>query len=241
MALGGINHHKNLTIHQAQNTRNNRNTKMEYDTPSSSRSTAAGNAFHDKDKPNVRRIENSIFFSDRITYQSVHELNYLLHQVEADILDDVKIAEADVKKTKAKMIEVVVEPKPIILYLTTHGGLVHAAFSVVDTIRSLRVPVHTVVSGYVASAGTLISLAGKRRFVTPNSFMMIHEIRSGFWGRYSDVRVEHENMSKLMEHIIRYYLDKTRISRERLTEMLRVDTDLSATECLEMGLVDVVG
>jgi ATP-dependent protease ClpP protease subunit len=71
--------------------------------------------------------------------------------------------------------------------------------------------------------------------------MMIHEIRSGFWGRYSDVRVEHENLTKLMEHITRYYIDKTRITRERLAEMLRTDTDLNATECLELGLVDVVG
>lgn len=215
---------------------------MEYDTPSVCRSSgAATNAFHDKEKPNIRRLENSIYFSDRITYQTVHELNFLLHQVESEILDDVKTAEADTKKSKSKMVDVVIEPKPIILHITTHGGLVHAAFSVVDTIRSLRVPVNTVVSGYVASAGTLISLAGKRRFITPNSFMMIHEIRSGFWGRYSDVRVEHENMTKLMDHITRYYMEKTKLTRERLADMLRTDTDLNATECLELGLVDVVG
>jgi ATP-dependent Clp endopeptidase proteolytic subunit ClpP len=214
---------------------------MEYDSCAATSRSGVTNAFHDKEKPNIRRLENSIYFSDRITYQTAHELNYLLHQVESEILDDVKLAEGDSKKSKAKMIDVIIEPKPIVLYITTHGGLVHAAFSVVDTIKSLRVPVNTVVSGYVASAGTLISLAGKRRFITPNSFMMIHEIRSGFWGRYSDVRVEHENMSKLMEHILRYYSDKTRITRERLTEMLRIDTDLNASECLEHGLVDVIG
>jgi ATP-dependent Clp endopeptidase proteolytic subunit ClpP len=216
---------------------------MEYESYSAAATTrsCATNAFHDKEKPNIRRLENYIYFSDRITYQTVLELNFMLHQVESEIMDDVKLAEGDAKKTKAKMIDVVIDPKPIILHITTHGGLIHAAFSVVDTIRSLRVPVHTVVSGYVASAGTLISLAGKRRFITPNSFMMIHEIRSGFWGRYSDVRVEHENLTKLMEHITKYYVDKTRITRERLAEMLRTDTDLNATECLELGLVDVVG
>jgi ATP-dependent Clp endopeptidase proteolytic subunit ClpP len=214
---------------------------MEYDSCAPAARSGATNAFHDKEKPNIRRLENTIYFSDRITYQTVLELNFMLYQVESEIMDDVKLAEGDAKKTKAKMINVVIEPKPIILHITTHGGLIHAAFSVVDTIRSLRVPVHTVVSGYVASAGTLISLAGKRRFITPNSFMMIHEIRSGFWGRYSDVRVEHENLTKLMEHITRYYIDKTRITRERLAEMLRTDTDLNATECLELGLVDVIG
>lgn len=190
-----------------------------------------------KEHSNIKRVENMIYFSDRITYDSAHHLNILLKQCELDILDDLKDAEDYAKKSKTKHAVILVEPKPIVLVLTTHGGLVHAAFSIVDTIQSLRVPVNTVVSGYVASAGTLISLAGSKRFITPNSFMMIHEIRSGFWGRYSDTRVEYENITKLMEHVVKYYLDKTRIPKEKLTEMLRTDNDLNATECLELGLV----
>ena len=191
----------------------------------------------DKEHSNIKRIENMIYFSDRITYDSAHRLNILLKQCELDILDDLRDAEDYAKRSKMKHAVLLVEPKPIVLVLTTHGGLVHAAFSIVDTIQSLRVPVNTVVSGYVASAGTLISLAGAKRFITPNSFMMIHEIRSGFWGRYSDTRVEYENITKLMEHVVKYYMDKAKIPKERLTEMLRTDNDLNAAECLELGLV----
>lgn len=191
---------------------------------------------------NLRHVDNTIYFSDRITYESAHELNILLKVFEKDILDDVEKVEAVARKEKTKFVSVKVEPKPIILVLTTHGGLVHAAFSVVDTILSLRVPVHTVVSGYVASAGTLISLAGKRRLILPNAFMMIHEVRSGFWGRYSDHVVEHTNITKLMDHIIKYYTEQfvKPITREKLLDMLKHDNDLSAAECLELGLVDAV-
>jgi ATP-dependent Clp protease protease subunit len=94
------------------------------------------------------------------------------------------------------------------------------------------------VLGYVASAGTLISLAGTKRFITPNSFMMIHEIRSGFWGRYSEARAEYENVTKLMDHVTQYYLEKTPLTRERLTALLKTDTDMNARECVEMGLVE---
>jgi len=190
---------------------------------------------------NIKRIENTIYFSDRITYHTAHQLNTMLKTCELDILDDVKEAEDAAKKSKAKYAVLRIEPKPIRLMLSTHGGLVHAAFSVVDTIQSLAVPVHTVVSGYVASAGTLISLAGTKRFITSNSFMMIHEIRSGFWGRYSDARAEYDNITKLMDHITTYYVGRTKITRERLREMLRSDTDLTAAEALELGLVDSVG
>ncbi len=185
----------------------------------------------------MKRIDNTIYFSDRISYETAHHLNILLKQCEQDILDDVKDAEEYIKKSKLRNVNISTDPKPIVLNLTTHGGLVHAAFSVVDTIQSLRVPVNTVVRGYVASAGTLISLAGTKRIITPNSFMMIHEIRSGFWGRYSDTRVEYENITKLMEHVTKYYMEKTKITKEKLTEMLRADNDLNATECLELGLV----
>ena len=189
---------------------------------------------------NIKRIENTIYFTDRINHHTAHQLNTLLKTCELDILDDIKEAEDAAKKSKAKYATIRVEPKPIRLVLSTNGGLVHAAFSVVDTIQSLAVPVHTIVSGYVASAGTLISLAGAKRIVTPNSFMMIHEVRSGFWGRYSDARNEYENITKLMEHIITYYVSRTKLTRDRLREMLRSDTDLTAADALEYGLVDTI-
>lgn len=189
---------------------------------------------------NIKRIDNSIYFSDKITYETCHQIVCLLRTMEADILDDLKTVEVDTKKSKSKYIEVKIEAKPINLYLTTMGGTIHGAMTVVDTIKSLKVPVHTYVSGYVASAGTLISLAGKQRFITPNSYMMIHEIRSGTWGKFSELRVEHENVTKLMEHIIKYYVEHTKLTQEKLTEMLRTDTDLAADACLSYGLVDTI-
>lgn len=196
----------------------------------------------DSQHANVKRIENTIYFSDRITYSTAQELVILLRMCELDILEDVQkasdIVKKDMDKEKVKYADIQVSPSPIVLILTTHGGLVHAAFSVVDAILSLKVPVHTVVSGYVASAGTLISLAGTKRYMSPNSFMMVHEIRSGFWGKYSDAKVEYENVTKLMDHIVQYYLGKTKLTKERLLDMMRTDTDMTATECLELGLID---
>jgi ATP-dependent Clp endopeptidase proteolytic subunit ClpP len=188
---------------------------------------------------NIKRIENTIYFSDRITYHTAHQLNTMLKTCELDILDDMKAVE-DSKKPTLRYAVATAEPTPIELYLTTYGGLVHAAFAVVDVIRSLRVPVHTIVLGYVASAGTLISLAGTKRIITPNSFMMIHEIRGGFWGKFSEARTEYENVTKLMDHVTRYYLEKTPIHRDRLVELLRKDTDINATESLEMGLISEI-
>lgn len=189
---------------------------------------------------NMRRCGTSIYFSDSINYRTMTALIVMLREMETEMLEDMRLAEEGAKKSKSKYSTVVVEAVPITLYLTTHGGLVHAAFSAVDTIRALKVPVHTVITGYCASAGTLLSLAGVKKSMTPNSFMMIHEIRSGFWGKYSDARIDHENITKLMDHVIAYYVSRTKLTKERLVEMLRHDTDLNGVEALEYGLVDTV-
>ena len=189
---------------------------------------------------NMRRCGTSIYFSDSINYRTMTALIVMLREMETEMLEDMRVAEEAAKKSKSKYSTVLVEAVPITLYLTTHGGLVHAAFSAVDTIRALKIPVHTVITGYCASAGTLLSLAGVKKSMTPNSFMMIHEIRSGFWGKYSDARVDHENITKLMDHVIAYYVSRTKLTKERLVEMLRHDTDLNGVEALEYGLVDTV-
>ena len=189
---------------------------------------------------NMRRCGTSIYFSDSINYRTMTALIVMLREMETEMLEDMRVAEEAAKKSKSKYSTVLVEAVPITLYLTTRGGLVHAAFSAVDTIRALKIPVHTVITGYCASAGTLLSLAGVKKSMTPNSFMMIHEIRSGFWGKYSDARVDHENITKLMDHVIAYYVSRTKLTKERLVEMLRHDTDLNGVEALEYGLIDVV-
>jgi ATP-dependent Clp protease protease subunit len=79
-----------------------------------------------------------------------------------------------------------IKPKPIKLYITSNGGLVYQVFMAIDTIMNMKVPVHTICKGLVASAGTLLSLAGRKRYITENSYMLIHQIRSGMTGKFSE-------------------------------------------------------
>lgn len=168
---------------------------------------------------------NEIHFSDDITAESCFALNRELRQTEI----------------RLKLIATTLglaSPQPIYLFLNTGGGDIHAAFTVVDTIKSLSVPVHTIVSGFVASAGTLISLAGAARYMTKNSYMLIHQLASSCWGKMSNIEDEFKNLKTLMDHITRYYLDNTRIKKKALDRILKQDLIWSLDECVERGLVD---
>src|SRR5210317_1448763 len=175
---------------------------------------------------NICSKNNNIYFNDDITNDSIFGLNRELR-----MMDDKLIALSLIHKT---------EPTPIYLYLTTNGGDVYAAFSAVDCIKSLRCPVYTVVDGFVASAGTLISLAGKKRYILPNAYMLIHELRSGVWGKMSEITEEFENLKKLMNHLYSFYTQKTPFKLKELQKLLKKDTIWNADECVKNGVADEI-
>lgn len=182
---------------------------------------------NDDKMPDIVVRNNHIYFTKDITYKTAFELNQTLREVCDDIL------EASIKRN-------IPSETPIYLHITTYGGCIHAAFSVVDCINSLKVPVYTVVDGFVASAGTLISLAGKKRYIRKNAYMLIHELRSGVWGKMSSINEEYANLTKMMEHIIDYYTDKTPFKRKRIEKILMKDIIWNANECIEKGLIDEI-
>jgi ATP-dependent protease ClpP protease subunit len=176
--------------------------------------------------PSIYSHNHKVFFNDDITDQSCFLLNKELRCV------------AERMKLLAMMHDHT--PAPIMLHLTTNGGQIHAAFSVIDCIQGLGVPVHTVVDGFVASAGTLISICGAKRFVLPNAYMLIHELRSEFWGKMTDIEEEIQNLKKTMDHVMSLYINHTKIKQGQLEKILKKDGIWNAEECLQKGLVDAI-
>lgn len=180
--------------------------------------------FRGPSNPSCYSIDNNIYFNDEINMETVSVLNKELRNLQNKLL--------------MVSIKMGIEPPPIKLHLTTYGGSIHAAFSVIGCIKSSRVPVHTVIDGYVASAGTLISVCGAKRYMHKHSSMLIHELRSGTWGKMSVIEEEYENLKKMMTKIKDLYLEHTKLKKKDLDAILRKDNDWYADECLKSGLVD---
>jgi len=138
------------------------------------------------------------------------------------------------------------EPKPITIYINSDGGYLHSALPIVDIISSSEIPITTVVEGMAASAATLISCSGHHRQITKNSFMLIHELRAGCWGKFSEIEDEFESCQKLMTNIKNLYLNSIKNDKKKkkfkkiLGKLLKRDIILSAQECLDYGLVDEI-
>ena len=170
---------------------------------------------------------NHVYFNDEINSDTAFAL-----------CKELRVVESQLRLTSTMLnLE---SPQPIVLHITTDGGCIHSAFTVVDVIQRMSIPVHTVVEGFVASAGTLIALAGEKRFIGKNAYMLIHELRSGVWGKMSSIEDEFANLRKVMDHIVQFYLDTTPFTKKQLEKLLKYDVIWNADECVEKGLVQSI-
>ena len=129
---------------------------------------------------------------------------------------------------------------PIWIHIHSYGGSLFAAFSLADQLRMIKSPLYTIVEGIAASAATLIAMSCDKRFILPNSFMMIHQLSSFMWGKYEDFKDEMGLQDKLMERLISFYAEKTTLSKKDVKKMLKRDFWMDAEECVTKGFVDEI-
>ena len=131
-------------------------------------------------------------------------------------------------------------PPPIHLRINSYGGSVFAAFSSIDYIMKSKTPVYTYIDGCAASAGTIMSVCGAKRFMGENAYMLVHQLSSTHWGKYQELQDDMKNSDNLMKRIKEIYEAKTKIPKGKLDEMLKHDLWWDAKTCLRYGLVDEI-
>jgi ATP-dependent Clp protease protease subunit len=132
--------------------------------------------------------------------------------------------------------------KDIIMYINSPGGVVTAGLAIYDAMKYVRCDVQTVCVGQCASMGAVLLTAGTKgkRFILPNSRVMIHQPHGGAGGTSRDIEIQAKEILKLRQHlneIIAASTGKPLADVERDTDR---DRYLSAEEALAYGLVDKI-
>ncbi len=129
---------------------------------------------------------------------------------------------------------------PIDVYINSPGGHVESGDTIHDMIRFVDAasPVRIIGTGWVASAGALIFLAGRRenRLCLPNTRFLLHQPMGGVRGPATDIDIEAREIIKMRERINRVIARETGQTYERIAH----DTDrnywMSAEEAIAYGL-----
>lgn len=181
----------------------------------------------DEEQREIDVYENHIFFYSDIFPSSCMRLAKVLH-------------ETAIKQRYVKAAQGLKNTNPIHLHLHTYGGSIAAAFGCADQIKLSRVPIITIVEGCVASAGTIISMAGQERWMTRHSFMLIHQVQGFTWGDLDSIKDTVSYYDQLFNQLVTFYTDNSTMSEKDIRKLLERESWLDAPTCLKYGMVDKV-
>lgn len=132
--------------------------------------------------------------------------------------------------------------KDINLYINSPGGSVSAGLAIYDTMQFIKPDVSTLCTGLAASMGAFLLAAGSKgkRFVLPNSRVMIHQPSGGFSGQASDIEIH----AKEVLYLKRRLNEMMALHTGQPIEVIDRDTDrdnfMGAEEAVKYGLIDKV-
>ena len=137
--------------------------------------------------------------------------------------------------------------KGLLIILNTVGGDVEAGLAIAEMIASMRKPAVSLVLGGGHSIGVPLAVAADYSLIVPSATMVIHPVRTN--GMFIGVAQTYRNMEKTQDRITGFVSAHSKITKERLEELMLdtkmlvkdVGTMLDGPQAVEEGLIDEVG
>lgn len=134
------------------------------------------------------------------------------------------------------------EKKDIKLYINSVGGSVTAAMAIYDTMQYVKPNVSTICVGLAASAAAILLAAGEKgkRFVLPNSEILIHQVMGGVEGQATEIEISAKHILKVKEKLNKILAKHTGQSLEKIEKDTDRDFFMDAEEAKKYGIIDEI-
>lgn len=132
--------------------------------------------------------------------------------------------------------------KDIYFYINSPGGHVYDALAIYDTMQFITNDVQTFGIGMQASAASFLLSSGAKgkRFLLPNSTVMIHQPSSGTRGKVTDQEIDLKEALRL-KYLLRDIMAKNTGQKvEQIHEDMERDRWFAADEAVKYGLADKI-
>lgn len=132
--------------------------------------------------------------------------------------------------------------KDVFLYINSPGGSVYDAMAIYDTMQYITNDVQTVGIGMQASAAAFLLSSGTKgkRFLLPESTVMIHQPSSGTRGKVTDMEIDLKETLRVKRRLNEIMAANTGQKIEKIQEDMERDYWMTAQEALKYGIVDKV-
>ena len=130
------------------------------------------------------------------------------------------------------------ETEPINLFICSKGGEVDAGLAIYDLIQWIPAPVHTIGMGVCASMAAILLMSGKKRYIFPHCWVMLHQSSGFVWGD-TDTTISRASM---MERQEKQMLEIQSLHTGKSVAQIAQDTVkerwFDATEAMAYGIID---
>ena len=132
--------------------------------------------------------------------------------------------------------------KDIKLYVNTPGGSVTAGMAIYDTMQYVKCDVSTICVGLAGSMGAVLLSSGAKgkRFVLPNSEVLLHQVMGGTEGQATDIKIRAEHILKIKDRLNKILSQHTGQSLDKIDNDTDRDYFMSAEEAKKYGIVDKI-
>ncbi len=128
--------------------------------------------------------------------------------------------------------------KRISVDLMSGGGSAVEGLQIYNVLKEHPAHVTVNIGAYAASAATVIAMAGDDVTIAPNGIFMVHGARSLVSGTSDDLRKEADVLDMITGQAIDLYSEKSHLGREKIAEIVKAETYMTAKEALANGFVD---
>ena len=173
-------------------------------------------------------------FNEEFYYKILNKHRYIL------LYDEINNISADIICSKLRAMNYLNKTEPITLEINSPGGYVTYGLSIIDTISAIEAPVYTIISGEACSMAAMISIVGKKRFITVNGFWMQHSTSDLVGGNIQNIKDQAGFVIKLEKHLNAIIQKHTKLSKRQLTQIRNGQLWLFAEDCLKYGVVDKI-
>ncbi len=130
--------------------------------------------------------------------------------------------------------------KDISIYINSPGGYITAGLAIFDTMQFMPFDINTYCIGQASSIAALLLAAGTKgkRFVLPNSRVMIHQPSGGVGGSSEDIARQAQEIVRAKQKLSEILAACTGQTMEKISEDSDRDYFLSADEAIAYGIAD---
>jgi ATP-dependent Clp protease protease subunit len=134
--------------------------------------------------------------------------------------------------------ELAQHPGDVTVRINSPGGDVSAGVAIYNYLTEHDGTVTVKVDGIAASIASLISMAGDKIIMLPGSMMMVHNPWTIAAGNSDDMAQVVEMLEKTGESMVPIYAARTGLSEDRVKELLKAETWMTAQDAVDLGFAD---